>query len=311
MSENAEARAAMQAANSSFTAETTESLLEGIAHLERAAALGDAEALTQLAHFVVAGVTNPADWDRGADMLLEAAQRGSTRAADELHLVAGGAGGELPSVRRRIDMRSAVAPRRMENLSTAPRIRVVRGFLSAGECRWLIESGRHRLKPAMVYDKFADNTVRVGARTNSSTSFRILDIDLPLVLIHARMSNTIGLPGHWFEPAALLHYTPGQQFLPHYDFLDPNVPAYAADIARMGQRIATLLIYLNDDFEGGETAFPSIDLRFKGRTGDLLAFANLKPDGAPDELTLHAGLPPVRGEKWLLSQWVRDRPRSV
>jgi hypothetical protein len=67
------------------------------------------------------------------------------------------------------------------------------------------------------------------------------------------------------------------------------------------------LIYLNDDFDGGETNFPLINRRFKGRKGDALFFRNVNDAGAPDIRTLHAGLAPTRGEKWLFSQWARRR----
>jgi hypothetical protein len=76
-------------------------------------------------------------------------------------------------------------------------------------------------------------------------------------------------------------------------------------VAVHGQRAMTVLIYLNDDYEGGETAFPVLGRGFKGRKGDALVFWNLMPDGAPDYRTAHIGRAPTRGEKWLFSQWVR------
>jgi hypothetical protein len=81
----------------------------------------------------------------------------------------------------------------------------------------------------------------------------------------------------------------------------------AADIAKRGQRFMTVLIYLNEGYESGETEFPLIGVRYKGRKGGALHFRNLDPAGAPDRQTLHAGLAPTKGEKWLLSQWIRDR----
>jgi hypothetical protein len=78
-----------------------------------------------------------------------------------------------------------------------------------------------------------------------------------------------------------------------------------------GQRIKTCLVYLNDDFEGGETEFPKLALKYRGRTGDALIFENVKPNGSGDLSTLHAGLPPTRGEKWLFSQWMRSKPQPV
>lgn len=79
-------------------------------------------------------------------------------------------------------------------------------------------------------------------------------------------------------------------------------------MAGHGQRILTFLLYLNDDFEGGETEFPLAGIRHKGKKGDALFFWNVHPDGRLDRQTLHAGLPPGIGEKWLLSQWVRNKP---
>jgi prolyl 4-hydroxylase len=95
--------------------------------------------------------------------------------------------------------------------------------------------------------------------------------------------------------------------VPHHDFLDPTKPGLKANIALRGQRILTFLIYLNEEFEGGETEFPKAGISWRGATGDALAFSNVTLDQQPDPMTLHAGRPPTRGEKWIFSQWVRDR----
>ena len=110
------------------------------------------------------------------------------------------------------------------------------------------------------------------------------------------------------EAFAVLHYAPGEAYGEHVDFLDPAIPAYAAELAQRGQRVATCLIYLNDDYEGGETEFPKLGLSFKGGKGDALIFFSTDPSGHPDRRTVHAGRTPTSGEKWLLSQFFRDRP---
>ena len=86
------------------------------------------------------------------------------------------------------------------------------------------------------------------------------------------------------------------------------MPDLAREVELRGQRIATFLIYLNDGFEGGETDFPEAKVRFKGKRGDALMFRNVDQSGAPDFCTVHAGLLPTRGQKWLSSQWVRSKP---
>jgi len=108
------------------------------------------------------------------------------------------------------------------------------------------------------------------------------------------------------EVPKVLHYAPGQTFADHYDWLDPDEPAYLLELARRGQRAETFLIYLNEDFEGGETHFPEIDYSYRGGQGDAILFANVDANGRPDPATRHAGLPPTSGEKWLFSQWIRE-----
>lgn len=56
-----------------------------------------------------------------------------------------------------------------------------------------------------------------------------------------------------------------------------------------------------------QTHFPDIGLAYRGQTGDAIFFANVDVAGALDPQTRHGGLAPTLGEKWLLSQWIRDR----
>jgi hypothetical protein len=109
-----------------------------------------------------------------------------------------------------------------------------------------------------------------------------------------------------------MHYLPGQEFQPHFDIvINPDAPDYEEQLAKGGQRVLTFLVYLNDDYEGGETEFPALGARWKGRKGEALFFWNVAPDGALDERTLHAGLPVTSGEKWMLSQWIRGLPQAL
>ncbi|MDB5424840.1 MAG: hypothetical protein JWQ29_2256, partial [Phenylobacterium sp.] len=138
--------------------------------------------------------------------------------------------------------------------------------------------------------------------------FDLLRADVVLALVRARIAATVDIPLPCFEPTQVMHYAVGQEFAPHYDYLEAR-SMISAETARPyeGQRIATFLVYLNADYEGGETAFPKAGVRFKGQVGDAIYFANVDAQGAPDRLSLHAGTPPSRGEKWILSQWIHDR----
>ena len=96
-----------------------------------------------------------------------------------------------------------------------------------------------------------------------------------------------------------MHYAPGERFARHHDFFDPKHPGFSGELAKSGQRVSTFLIYLNRNFLGGETEFPRLRLNHKGEPGDGLMWSNLDPTGAPEYRTVHAGLPPIVGEKWL------------
>ena len=132
----------------------------------------------------------------------------------------------------------------------------------------------------------------------------------PLILATALslLAAALGAPQAMLEPFAVLNYAPGEEYGEHVDYLDPAIPAYAAELAQRGQRVATCLLYLNDDFEGGETEFTKLGLSFKGRKGDALFFFSADSSGRPDPRTVHAGRTPTSGEKWLLSQFFRNRP---
>ncbi len=70
----------------------------------------------------------------------------------------------------------------------------------------------------------------------------------------------------------------------------------------------TFILYLNDDYEGGETAFPTLGFSHKGHIGEGIYFVNALPDMQPDLRMLHAGRPTTRGEKWIVTQFIRNRP---
>lgn len=131
-------------------------------------------------------------------------------------------------------------------------------------------------------------------RSTSGMGFGFLDTSLVLQLVEIRIAATIGVPLNHQEPTNILHDAPGKEYRPHYDFVDPNAAAHLDELSKAGQRTVTFLIYLNDDFEGGETEFSRLDFRFRGAPGDALVFWNTAPDGTPEKNSLHAGLAP----KW-------------
>lgn len=288
--------------------------------LAMAVSAGGAEAAALMAVLSGAGVCCVQSWDRALDYLQQAAERGSTSAQAQLGLLcedrdlsegSSGMPGRDPGLWRRLRQAVSVAdwirPPARKVISESPRIRVIDEFIAGPVCRWLIERARGRLARARIYSPAGGGPAFTTLRTNTETDFNIVQSDLVILLVRARIAAATGLPPAVMELTKVLHYSVGEQFDAHFDFIDPAVPAHAPELAARGQRLATFLVYLNDDYEGGETEFPRVGLRHRGRTGSALYFANVDVDGKPDPSTLHTGRAPSSGEKWLLSQWIRDR----
>ena len=298
---------------------TKEDFLRALALVEAASAAGESEATNMLALFEAMGIGRPQSWERAFDTLRLAAEQGSVSAQEQLNFLWNASSDVQADARTSpaswSDKRKALSLDRLlrhperRALCDKPRVRIIEGFASAAECRWLIDRARSRLKSALIFDAEGRQIVDPG-RTNRGTEFQLLDMDLVIEMIRARISAAIRVPVPVFEPMQILHYSPGQQFKEHFDFLDPANAHHQEQMRKNGQRIATFLVYLNDDFEGGATEFPEIALRYRGNAGDALFWANCDMEGRPDRLTRHAGLPPTSGEKWILSQWIRDRSPS-
>jgi prolyl 4-hydroxylase len=284
--------------------------------IDAAAAGGHAQAIERQALLECRGVGRAPNWDKALDSLAIAAQRGSRSAARQLFLLADdryepaasteAPPGEWTQVRSRISIAQRVkavgAP--VRTLSESPLVQAVPGFASAAECEWLIALAAPRLTRAGVYN----NPTGVDpGRTNQFALFNFANADMIVEVIRHRIANQIRAPLTCLEISQVLHYGVGQEFVLHCDFLDPQ--ALREEIARNGQRVATVLIYLNETFEGGYTSFPRLRLNHRGRTGDALVFGNIDAAGRPDTRSQHAGCPPTQGEKWVFSQWVRDRAR--
>ena len=211
------------------------------------------------------------------------------------------------SLRNRIDIAAWTATPAPKVLSAAPRVALIEGLATAEMCDWLIARARPGLAPAQVYDPKSGGPMHQGVRTNRECFFPLEHRDLVFSILRARIARATGLPVGAMEAPTILHYAPGQHFLAHHDYLNPAAEGHAKNIAAHGQRVLTLLLCLNDDYEGGETEFPLLAKRFKGRKGNALFFWNVDPDGKLDKSTLHAGLAPSQGEKWMFSQWIRER----
>ena len=267
----------------------------GLGRLVDAALGGDPDALHRMAVLAASGAGIPLNWPVAIKTLRYAASLGHAFAKEQLDLLS------------QFDLPQLIAAARIRHVLDSPVLGACDGFLEPALCDWVIERARPRMAQARTYDARLVDGLVSDARTNTFTDFDIRNMDVVLAAVRARIAATLEIPAIGFEHTAVLHYAAGERFAPHHDYLDPAIATFAANIAAEGQRVATFLVYLNDGFEGGETAFPRLDLAHRGRKGDALFFFNVDDSGKPDPRTLHEGRAPATGEKWLLSQFVRRR----
>ena len=277
--------------------------------LLKAAECGDGFACATAALLFARGCSGRPDWPRALDYLQRAAELGFQPARAQLRLLSGfRAGIDWKKLRRAIDIaawRQVPAP---VTLNEDPLVQAAPGLLSAELCDALIARGKPLLRPALIYnEQKGGNTAGQMRRHSGAPLFRYTDMDLVTEAVSNRVCALAGLPAANAEALQVLHYEVGEYFAPHVDFLDPGFEGHAATLRNNGQRVFTVLVYLNDDLEGGETEFLRLGLRHRGRKGDALVFRNVDAFGQPDPRTLHAGCPPTQGEKWLLSVWILDR----
>ncbi len=280
-----------------------------IALIDSAADQGHPDALATCALFEAMGAARARNWEKALDRLQQAAEAGSQSAQGQLEILGGRQADEddWGAIRASLSVESLLRAPPRQMLSDAPRIVSFDKFATEAECRWIIARARDRLQPAKVFSTATGDQTYNKVRDNSAIEFQLPQMDLVLELMRARISSATRLPVEIFEPTQILHYSVGEQFRPHHDFLDPEIPRFAEYIRHFGQRIGTFLIYLNEGYSGGETVFPRIGLSYRGRMGDALFFTNVDRSGQADRMTMHAGTPPTAGEKWALSQWIRDR----
>jgi prolyl 4-hydroxylase len=185
-----------------------------------------------------------------------------------------------------------------------PRVVVLGNLLSAEECDALIESARPQLARSLTVATKTGGEELNPDRTSSGTFFARGQTP-EVARIEARIARLLNWPVENGEGLQVLHYRPGAEYKPHYDYFDPDEPGTPTILKRGGQRLATLVMYLSEPARGGGTTFPDAGLEVAPVRGNAVFFNYDRPH--PSTRTLHGGAPVIEGDKWVATKWLRER----
>ena len=185
-----------------------------------------------------------------------------------------------------------------------PRVVVFGGLLSDAECDALVALAG----PRMVRSETVDNATG-GSEVNAARTSRGMFFErgeTPLIeRIERRIAALLCWPQLNGEGLQVLHYQPGAEYKPHYDYFDPAHPGSTPILRRGGQRVGTVVMYLNTPTQGGGTTFPDVGLEVAPIKGNAVFFSYDRPH--PSTRSLHGGAPVIAGEKWVATKWLRER----
>lgn len=174
-------------------------------------------------------------------------------------------------------------------------------FLTPAECERLCLMIDHVAKPSTLHEQ----DYATGFRTSYSGD---LDSHDPFIMgISRRIDDVLGMNSICGEAIQGQRYLPGQQFKPHNDWFYTTEKYWQLERKRGGQRCWTAMVFLNEVEEGGETHFTEVGIKIAPKPGVLMLWNNALPDGTPNEGTMHAGTPVVKGAKYVITKWYRTR----
>lgn len=189
-------------------------------------------------------------------------------------------------------------------ISYEPKIMLIDNFLNDAQCEYIMKHQGIEFESATGYDLKTFSSYTTQTRTN----YTFYDVHNTFDYVRQETFRLVKEFFWYIEDFSVDHmeygqiqkYEEGQEYTPHYDYF------YAVPYLVSNDRIATLIVYLNDGFSGGETEFPLLDLKITPKRGRALYFEYKYIDDI-NRSTLHAGLPIIKGEKWIITIWIRQK----
>jgi prolyl 4-hydroxylase len=190
------------------------------------------------------------------------------------------------------------------NVMKNPRIVVLGALLSDADCDELIALATPRLARSLTVATRTGGEEVNDDRTSNGMFFQRGETGA-VQRLEARLARLLDWPEENGEGLQILHYRPGAEYKPHYDYFDPTEPGTPSILKRGGQRVATIVMYLSEPEKGGATTFPDVNFEVAPKRGNAVFFSYDRPH--PVTRTLHGGAPVLAGEKWIATKWLRER----
>jgi prolyl 4-hydroxylase len=187
-----------------------------------------------------------------------------------------------------------------------PMIAVLDGVLSEEECDELVRLSANKMHRSTTVDPISGKHEVIADRSSEGTFF-VVNADPFIARLDRRIAEVMNWPVENGEGLQVLHYNVGGEYKPHFDYFPPEDPGSHVQMTIGGQRVSTLVMYLNEVEEGGTTIFPEIGLEVVPKKGSAVYFEYTNSQDQIDRLTLHGGSPVTRGEKWIVTKWMRQR----
>lgn len=184
-----------------------------------------------------------------------------------------------------------------------PNIVVIGNFLSDDECDGLIEGAKPRLARSLTVATQTGGEELNADRTSNGMFYARSENEL-VARIERRLAQLTRWPLDNGEGLQILHYRPGAEYKPHYDYFEPSEPGTPTILKRGGQRVATIIMYLHEPSKGGGTVFPDVNLEVAPKRGHAVFFSYNRAH--PASKSLHGGAPVIEGEKWIATKWLRE-----
>ena len=171
--------------------------------------------------------------------------------------------------------------------------KVIPDLLTEDEIEYIKKESIDKFKPSTIGDFYKVNeSTRI-----SETTF--LNVEDPIINnLMKKCISRIDKPIGHCEELQVVRYKSGGFYKQHQDCMN----------LYQNPRMYTFIMALNDDYEGGETSFPNLDIKYKLKKGDCLFFHTLDNYDALTSMALHSGQPVKSGEKWICNLWVHKHP---